>query len=253
MVHATPLAANLANLVHMDKNVRIEAALALGTLADPAAVPALVARLGVEPDFFVGENVTWALVRMGADAVLPVVAVLQGGDAAMRLHAAHTLSKLGDARAVPALVDALRDREEAVVQKVVYALGSLADMRALPSLVAMVGRGEGAFRGAVSEAVGAFGAAAVPALAALLQSPTAQEGVVLRTEVAEILGTIGVEAVVPVLGVLLDDPAWEVRFAAVNALRRLDSPHVVGLLMPAREDRHPHVAALASRVVRELT
>lgn len=253
MVHATPLAAYLANLVHADKNVRIEAALELGTLADPAAVPALVARLGVEPDFFVGENVTWALVRMGGDAVPPVIEVLQHGAAPARLHAAHVLSKLGDVRAVPALLHALRDDTVAVVQKAVYALGVLGDSRALPSLVAMVGTGDGTLRGVVAESVAAFGAAAVPALDGLLQSPPARTEVAIRAEVAEILGTIGVEPVVPVLGALLEDLSWEVRFAAANALRRLDSPHVVGMLMPVVRDVHPHVAALAARVVRELT
>ena len=48
----------LSDLLHPDKNVRIDAALEIGKRADAAALPALLTRLGDEPDFFVRENVT---------------------------------------------------------------------------------------------------------------------------------------------------------------------------------------------------
>ncbi|MCC7052861.1 MAG: HEAT repeat domain-containing protein [Gemmatimonadaceae bacterium] len=256
MVHATPLAAWSASLLHREKNVRIEAALELGKLADPAAVPVLVSRLGVEPDFFVGENVVWALVRIGAPSVLPVIAVFQRGAPAARVHAAHALGKLGDARAVPALLAGLRDDDAAVVQKVVCSLGTLRDVRALPPLVAMLaeGGGSGELRGTLSDAVAAFGVAAVPALASLLDALRGDRaGVAVRVEVVEILGQLGVEAAVAPLAAALEDVDWEVRFAAVNALRRVDDAGVVHLLAPLLRDGHPHVSALAARVVRELT
>ena len=125
----------LTDLLHPDKNVRIEAALEIGKRADPIALPVLLDRLGAEPDFFVRENVTWAVVRMGDAAVLPVIALLANGDAAARFNAAHALSKLADSRAVPALLSTLDDPDPALVQKAAYALGRIRDARALPALV----------------------------------------------------------------------------------------------------------------------
>jgi HEAT repeat protein len=234
--------------LHPDKNVRIEAALEIGKLADPAALPALLERLGAEPDFFVRENVTWAVVRMGDAAVLPVVALLQEGDVASRFNAAHTLSKLADARAVPALLTTLDDPDPALVQKAAYALGRIRDVRALPALVSRVGVGPRELRASVSEAVEAFGDAAVPELLAAFHG----NAVEVRVDSAEILGAIGGVAAVDALVSALADDAWEVRFAAVNALRESLTPTSVAGLERAVSDLHASVRMLAGRILTDM-
>ena len=174
-----PLQTLLTDLLHPDKNVRIDAALEIGKLADSLALPVLLDRLGREPDFFVRENVTWAVVRIGDAAVLPLIALLQQGDASSQFNAAHALSKLADARAVPALLLALDDASPALVQKAVYALGRIGDAR--------VGSGAREIGSSVNEALEKFGDIAVPGLLTALQQGTVN----VRIEVADVLGTIG--------------------------------------------------------------
>ncbi len=246
-----PLAEHISNLQHLDKNVRIEAALDIGKLADPTAIPALIQRLGSETDFFVRENIVWALVRMGDAAVLPTIDVLQHGDAPVRYHAAHVLSKLGDRRAVAALIEALHDDDSMLSQKAAYALGSLRDVRALPALLELLGADGSEMRSTIHDAITAFGSAAVEPLSHRLGRDARTTAI--RVEIVEILGSIGgAEAVAP-LAAALQDQAWEVRFAAVNALRRQEDPLTVPALATAIDDVHPHVRSLARRAVQELT
>ena len=51
---------------------------------------------------------TWAVVRVGNTAVLPLIAPLEHGDASAQVNAARALSKFADPRAVPALLVARR-------------------------------------------------------------------------------------------------------------------------------------------------
>jgi HEAT repeat protein/GNAT superfamily N-acetyltransferase len=242
---ATPMATLIADLQHPDKNVRIEAALEIGKVADLSALPVLLTRLGAEPDFFVRENVTWAIVRMGDAAVLPLIALLGGDDESARFNAAHTLSKLADDRAVPALLALLDDVSPALVQKAVYALGRIGDVRALPPLVARVGVGTRELRSTVNEALEAFGERAVAALVGRLDDG---DGAV-RVELTEILGVIGGAEAARALAIALQDAAWEVRFAAVNALRHVHDAAATDALTVANSDAHPHVRMLAARII----
>lgn len=235
----------ISDLHHPDKNVRIAAALEIGKRADAAALPALLTRLGDEPDFFVRESVTWAVVRIGHTAVLPLIALLERGDDAAKFNAAHTLSKLADARAVPALLAALDDSSPALVQKAIYALGRIGDMRALPALLARVGIGARETRTSTNEALEAFGAAAVPCLVETLHTGLTEA----RVDVAEILGAIGDSAAIDALVRALNNEATAVRFAIVNALRHSADPVSIAALERAREDVHAHVRLLAAHVL----
>ncbi len=235
----------IADLQHPDKNVRIAAALEIGKCADATALPSLLERLGMELDFFVRENVTWAVVRIGDAAVMPLVTLLASDDEPTRFNATHALSKLADARAVPALLLQLDDASPGLVQKAVYALGRIGDARALPSLVARVGMGPNELRSTVNEALEAFGERAVPSLIARL----ADGDSAVRVEVTEILGVIGGTESSRALAIALQDSVWEVRFAAVNALRHATDSASVDALALATSDAHPHVRILATRML----
>jgi HEAT repeats/PBS lyase HEAT-like repeat len=130
-------------------------------------------------------------------------------------------------------------------------LGKLADARALPALVERIGETSDAMRSTLHDAVAAFGASAVPALLSAL----ADTGTALATkvEVVEILGSIGGGEVIAPLAKALTDDAWEVRFAAVNALRRQSDAATVSTLLPATHDVHPRVRMIATRAVQDLT
>ncbi|WP_432056497.1 HEAT repeat domain-containing protein [Streptomyces sp. bgisy022] len=81
-------------------SVRLQAAMAAGSAPDPALLETLVERCAVEPDFFVRDMLTWALIRLPADLSLPRLREeLASGRAQARSQALHTLSKIGDRRA----------------------------------------------------------------------------------------------------------------------------------------------------------
>lgn len=150
-------------------STRLRAALAAGTRPAPGQVPALVARCAVEPDFQVREMLTWALVRHGADlTVEPLVRELTSTVPQARSQALHTLSKIGDPRAWPAVTALLRDPDDEVARAAWRAAAALAPddgRRALATaLVSQLGRGSRDVRLSLSRALVALGDAATDAL-----------------------------------------------------------------------------------------
>ncbi len=108
-------------LRHADSSVRMQAAMAAGTSKDAGAVDLLVERCGVEPDFFVRDMLTWALTRLPADLTVPrLVEELSSPFPQARSQALHTLSKIADPRARPAITDALLHDEEDEVAKAAW-------------------------------------------------------------------------------------------------------------------------------------
>ncbi|WP_375389841.1 HEAT repeat domain-containing protein [uncultured Amnibacterium sp.] len=104
-----------------DGSVRLQAALSAGSDPDPATAEVLVQRCGAEPDFFVRDMLTWALTRLPADVTVPrLVAELSSPFPQARSQALHTLSKIGDSGALPALTAALLHDEEDEVARAAW-------------------------------------------------------------------------------------------------------------------------------------
>ena len=83
---------------------RLQAAMAIGTRAEPRDLDVLIARCRVEPDFFVRDMLTWALTRLPADDTIPrLIAELDSSQPQAISQSLHTVSKVGDARAWPAM------------------------------------------------------------------------------------------------------------------------------------------------------
>jgi HEAT repeat protein len=78
----------------------------------------LVARCAIEPDFFVRDMLTWALTRFPREATVPrLLAELRSERAQARSQALHTLSKIGDTSAWPAITRSLlRDSDDNIAQ-----------------------------------------------------------------------------------------------------------------------------------------
>ncbi|WP_335990765.1 HEAT repeat domain-containing protein [Glycomyces sp. MUSA5-2] len=161
-------------LAARDASVRLKAALAAGTEPDPALAEALIARCAVEPDFYVRDMLTWALTRLPADAVVPLLlAELASPNAQARAQALHTLSKVGDARAWPAITrDLLRDGDDEVARaawRAAVVLVPDGGERALAEeLAAQFGRGEREVQRSLSRALAALGEHAEPVLQAAM-------------------------------------------------------------------------------------
>lgn len=101
-----------------DANRRLSAALAIGTNPEQDLLEIIVARCAVEQDFYVRDMLTWALTRFPAEIVLPrLITELKSETAQARSQALHTLSKIGDASAWPAITQSLmRDADDEVAR-----------------------------------------------------------------------------------------------------------------------------------------
>lgn len=153
-----------------DSSARLQAALSAGSSPDPAFVETLIARCAVEPDFYVRDMLTWAIARHESEATVDrVIAELGAETPQARSQALHTLSKIGDQRAWPAITEShLRDPDDEVARAAWRTAAGLvpAGQEALLAehLATQFARGDRALQLSLSRAFAMLGEAAVPAV-----------------------------------------------------------------------------------------
>ena len=110
-----------------DGSVRNVAARALGEIGDGRAVPPLVERLAVEPDAEIRDTIVAALASFpdDHDALDGLLVALRDREWGIRVSAALALGQTGDRRAVPELLDALRDPVHQVRLQTAWALDEI--------------------------------------------------------------------------------------------------------------------------------
>lgn len=103
-------------LASADQSVRLKAALAAGTYPQPDFVEVLISQCRHEPDFFVRDTLSWALMRQDREAVMEkIILELNSPIVQARSQAVHTLSKIGDKKNYPLIsLDLLLDPEDSV-------------------------------------------------------------------------------------------------------------------------------------------
>ncbi|MBL4594328.1 MAG: HEAT repeat domain-containing protein [Flavobacteriales bacterium] len=108
----------IAALASNDSSMRLKAALAIGSNPEQGLVDILVSRCAIEPDFFVRDMLTWALIRFPAEVTVPkLLAELHCKCAQARSQALHTLSKIKDTSTWPAITRSLlHDSNDEVAQ-----------------------------------------------------------------------------------------------------------------------------------------
>jgi len=201
----------VAALTADDGSLRLRAALAIGSDPDPSLVGLLIARCGVEPDFYVRDMLTWALTRFPPELTLPrLVAELRSEVPQARSQALHTLSKIKDGSAFPAITQALlRDADDDVARSAWRAAVVLvpdAGKVALASeLGAQLGRGDRDVQLSLSRALVALGRDAVEP--------------VLRTAMTS--GAPGIRAHAEATERLLNDPDAGVERSVHEARRQV--------------------------------
>ncbi|MER5967958.1 HEAT repeat domain-containing protein [Streptomyces sp. NPDC002057] len=167
----------LQGLADDRSSVRLRAALAVGTTPDPRFVDRLIERCAVEPDFSVREMLTWALTRHPAPETVPgLLRELRSEQAQARSQALHTLSKIGDRQAWPALTRALlTDADDEVARsawRAAVVLVPEGEESALAgALATQLGRGGRETQLSLSRALIALGEAVTPALSAAMTDP----------------------------------------------------------------------------------
>ncbi|WP_225801255.1 HEAT repeat domain-containing protein [Streptomyces sp. NK15101] len=158
-------------------SVRLRAALAVGTAPDPRCVDELVGRCAVEPDFQVREMLTWALTRHSSALTLPrLLDELRSERAQARSQALHTLSKIGDGRAWPAITrELLTDADDEVARSAWRAAVVLVpeggESELAEVLATQLGRGGHGTWLSLSRALIALGEAMAPVLRAASSDP----------------------------------------------------------------------------------
>lgn len=168
---------DLQCLEDSNSSVRLRAALAVGTDPDPRFIGKLIERCAVEPEFFVRDMLTWALTRHPASTTVPeLLGELRSERAQARSQALHTLSKIGDRQAWPAITRALlTDTEDEVARSAWRAAVVLVPEGEEPELAGVLatqlGRGERATRLSLSRALIALGEVITPALRDAMTDP----------------------------------------------------------------------------------
>ncbi|WP_037855373.1 HEAT repeat domain-containing protein [Streptomyces sp. NRRL S-340] len=190
----------LRGLEHGAASVRLRAALAAGTAPDPGYVGRLVERCAAEPEPYVRETLTWALTRHAPSLTLPrLIGELRSGRARARSQALHTLSKIGDRRAWPAITRTLLTDGDDEVARCAWR-----------AAVALVPDDE------------------APGLADVLATQLGRGGREMRLSLSRALIALGEEVVVPVLRTAARDTDPRVREHAEGTealLRDPDAAH----------------------------
>lgn len=136
----------------------------------------LVERCGVEPDFFVRDMLTWALIQHDHDQVIArVLPELDSPVAQARAQALHTLSKVGDTRTWPAITSALLADGDDEVARTAWrtAAGLVPDQSKewlAERLAAQFGRGGRDVRLSLSQALCSLGQDSLPVIEQAMRS-----------------------------------------------------------------------------------
>lgn len=89
-----------------DQSVRLKAALAAGTYPEDEFIEVLIEQSAIEPDFFVRDTLSWALMRNDVSKVVQRLETeLQSSNLQAKSQAIHTLSKIGDKTNYPLIND----------------------------------------------------------------------------------------------------------------------------------------------------
>ncbi|MEV6532322.1 MULTISPECIES: HEAT repeat domain-containing protein [Streptomyces] len=173
----TDVARALRGLEDGRSSVRLRAALAVGTTPDPRFVDKLVERCALEPEFFVRDMLTWALTRHPVSMTLPgLLREVRSERTQARSQALHTLSKIGNRQAWPAITRTLlADVDDEVARsawRAAVVLVPEGEEAALATVLAsQLGRGGRETQLSLSRALVALGEAVLPALGAATTAP----------------------------------------------------------------------------------
>ena len=91
-----------------DQSVRLKAALAAGTYPEDEFIEVLISQCAIEPDFFVRDTLSWALMRNDISKVVKRLETeLESPNNQAKSQAIHTLSKIGDKANYRLITDAM--------------------------------------------------------------------------------------------------------------------------------------------------
>ena len=131
-----------------DQSVRLKAALAAGTYPDPEYIEILIAQCTHEPDFFVRDTLSWALMRHDVKKVVKRLEIeLQSSNPQAKSQAIHTLSKIGDKANYPLITDEMLFDQDDFIASTAWRVASVLvpdDQKSIlvKKLITQLGRGD---------------------------------------------------------------------------------------------------------------
>ena len=208
----------LRNLLDdQNEDVRVSAIWAVGVLKDKASVRKIIVALKTASPR-VRAHAAGALGEIADSSAVPALGeALKDEDYNVRNIALNALENLGRP-AVPALLEALRSRYVHLHVEVARILGNLKDERAVPGLIESLKEQYPTIRNAATYALAEIGKPAIPDLIKVLKSRNSD----VRAAAAEALGEIGDEAAREPLAIALTDRNERVRYAAAEALGKIN-------------------------------
>jgi HEAT repeat protein len=202
-----------------------------------------------------GKGIQDVQAPASARAVPALVDVLKNRPGRLRLEAARSLGHLGiDVRvALPELLDALKGDDKAVRRAAAEAIGTMG-AEALPVLIRLLGNADGRLREGAARALGQMGLPARSALPALLRLAKDPEPAV-QTQVALAIWNIDqkAEEALPILRAVMVDVDNKDRWEAMEAVGTISvqaSPPIRGLttmVVSALKDRNARVRVQAAK------
>jgi len=239
--------------------VRYSAVMALKDIADPAAAEALMEDLH-SPDPSARVLTIDALLGLkDARCVPSLIAVLQNDTySTVRQRAAFALGYMEDLRAVPVLVEGLRDKDSIVQRIAAENLARFDDLRATEALIAALqdANMEPGIRRTTAHALAKKDD---PRVIKVLLSALNDEDPNIRTSVAAALAGRKDVRSIPALTEMLDDPSTDVQKAAASALsdimvrtESVDPDALAALVAVARSEDRPDIRRHAVLTLRFL-
>jgi HEAT repeat protein len=198
-----------------------------------------------------GKQAAAALVAIGSRSFTPVLNALRSSVWVARRNAAWALGALRDTRAVPPLIDAVKDREGQVREQVVWASARARSARHQPAH-------RSAESGNLRPSPGGLGAGRAPGHAGHRPARRDLEDreASVREQTAWALGALRDRTAVPGLAKALEDSDPKVRRQTAWALGAVRDPRAAEPLAAALKDREASVreqAAWASGALRDRT
>ena len=224
-----------------DKEDLRSIALVLGWLKGSAVDRALTRLMG---RLDLRNEIIDAITRHGTATVDLLITQLTAEDLEVRRSAAVALGRIGDANAVPALINTLGD--ESVAIEAANALAEIGDPRAADSLLKLIGDNDASVRQA---AVSALNSLVLPSMSERIIPLLHDSDSNVRESAVKIAGYFGYPAAAGALIDLSCDPNERVRTAVIEHLPFIEDERVLGVLVNALKQETPSVRAAAARAL----
>ena len=226
-----------------DPEVRALACEALGRIGDPSAVGALFGLIG-DRDARVAHTAISAIQSLGSvDAERHAVEAARSSDPRIRRSALRIVSYFGYPGAIDVLLEASSDGDERIGSTAMAGLALLEDPRATAALIEAMRHPSAPTRAAACRALSSLGSS--PEVIASLKAALGDGDAWVRYYACQSLGRLGVADAAEAVGRLLDDPAGQVRVAAVEATAKLGGQHALAVLQGAARSEDPDVRRAA--------